>query len=116
MSAGGDTLKRWLARLVWAPLGLVLVVFLVANRVPIAVSLDPISTERPALATPPLPLWVWLVIAMLIGFFTGVCAMWVSARDARLRARAADRELKALKRELAERPTAAADLPILETR
>jgi hypothetical protein len=110
-------MRKWFARLIWIPLGFLLVVFLVANRAPVAVSLDPLSTERPALATPPLPLWVWFLVAMLIGFFTGIGAMWISARDSRLKARAGARELRALKRELAERPAATPDaLPTLETR
>ncbi len=94
-------MKKLLARLIWLPMGFVLVVFLVANRTPVPISLDPISTERPALATPPLPLWVWLLSALFVGFFLGAAGMWVSARDSRIAARANARELKALRAQLA---------------
>ncbi|MBY0421183.1 MAG: hypothetical protein K2Q06_02685, partial [Parvularculaceae bacterium] len=64
-------LRRILARLVWVPLGAVFVLFLVSNRQPIAVSLDPLSTTNPLIVTPALPFWMWLTAALLFGFFCG---------------------------------------------
>ena len=94
-------MKKLLARLVWFPLGFVVVVFLVANRRPVAISLDPLSVDNPAIATPPAPLWVWLSLALLAGVFAGASGMWLSGRDARAKARATQREAAALKKELA---------------
>lgn len=96
-------MKKLLSRLIWVPLGVVLVVFLVANRDTVPLSLDPFDVENPAIATPPLPLWFWLMSALLIGFFSGAAGMWASGRPGRKKARAEHRELKTLKREQAAR-------------
>ncbi len=103
-------MKKIVSRLIWFPVGALLVLFLVANRQPVAVSLDPLSTDHPVLASPPLPLWVWLLLALLIGIFTGAAGLWASTRPARARARAEHKELKALKRQA---PAPAAP-PVLE--
>lgn len=95
-------LRKFLARLVWAPLGLVFVLFLISNRQPVAISLDPLSTTNPLIVTPALPLWLWLTASLLFGFFAGATGMWISARGGRIKSNAAKRELKKLKRDLAE--------------
>lgn len=104
-------MKKLLGRFVWVCLGVALVVFLVANRQLVPVSLDPFSTENPVIATPPLPLWFWLIAALLTGFFAGAAGMWVSGRESRRAARAARRELEAVKRELAQARSAASGPP-----
>ncbi len=88
-------LVRWFVTI---PAGALLVVFLVANRAPVALSLDPLSTAAPALATPALPLWIWLVLFLLGGVGLGALATWTSARRQRTRARADRLELKALRK------------------
>lgn len=95
-------LRKVLARLVWLPLGIVFVLFLVSNRQPVAISLDPLSTTNPLIVSPALPLWLWLTASLLFGFFAGAAGMWVSARSGRIKSNAAKRELKKLKRDLAE--------------
>ena len=109
-------MKKLLSRLFWFPVGLVLVLFLVANRQPVAISLDPLSVENPIIATPALPMWFWLVTALLIGFFAGAAGMWMSAKPSREKARAEHRELKAMKKAQKDRPTgeAAHSLPELK--
>ncbi len=87
-------LVRWLVTI---PAGVALVVFLVANRAPVALSFDPLSTAAPAFATPALPLWIWLVLFLLAGVGLGAGAMWMSGHELRTRARADRLELKALK-------------------
>lgn len=109
-------MKKILARLIWIPLGLALVVFLVANRAPVAISLDPLSADDPSIATPPLPLWLWLTLALLIGFFLGAAGMWASARPARLKAKADRRELANLKQEAARAAAPPGTAPSLEVR
>jgi hypothetical protein len=106
-------MKKLLTRLIWAPVGFMLVVFLVANRQLVSVSLDPFSAENPAVTSPPLPLWTWLAAALLIGFFVGAAGMWMSLQPRRRKEIAVKRELKALKRGLADRPPASDDLPAL---
>lgn len=97
-------MKKLLSRIVWLPVGFVFVLFLVANRQPVSISLDPISTEHPAVSTPALWLWFWLVLAFLLGFFAGAVGMWLSSKPGREKARAERRELKAMKRDLAAAP------------
>jgi len=93
-------MKKLLSRLVWVPVGLALVVFLVANRQLVPVSLDPFSTENPAIATPALPLWVWLMLMLLVGYFLGAMTLWLSGRGRRKQANLERKELKALRKEL----------------
>ncbi len=109
---------KLIKRLIWAPAGLVFVVFLAANRQLVAVSLDPFSTDEPVLQTPAIWLWFWLTLFLLIGFFLGVFATWVSARDKRLQAMQDRRALKELEREnqiLAARSTGEAPLIVAES-
>lgn len=103
-------MKRLVRWLVTIPAGAMLVVFLVANRAPIALSFDPLSTAAPALATPALPLWIWLVLFLLSGVGLGAGAMWLSGHELRSRARADRLELKALKK-AAGGPTATQSPP-----
>jgi hypothetical protein len=108
-------MKKLLSRLIWLPLGFLLVMFLVANRKPVAISFDPLSVDHPAVATPALPLWIWLILALLAGFFAGAAGMWMSGRPKRRRARAERRELRALKREHAAPPEPASPPAPLQT-
>lgn len=108
-------MKKFVRWLVWLPLVLVAAVFMAANRHSVAISLDPLSTTDPALATPALPLWIWLVLMLLSGVAAGAGGMWASGREGRRRARAEHRELKALKRELADmKARAGGEPPTLE--
>ncbi len=95
-------MKKWLFRIIWIPIFVLAVLFLVANRQPVAISLDPISATAPALTTPALPLWLWLMTMLFIGFAAGAFGMWNSGRPKRQKAHAEHRELKALRKELAE--------------
>ncbi len=104
-------MKKVLRWVVWVPLAAILVLFLVANRAPVALSLDPLSAASPAVATPALPLWLWLVVALLIGFFLGAGGMWMSDRELRVRAKADRLELKALKKAAASEVVAKAPPP-----
>ncbi len=103
-------MKKILRWVVVVPFGALLVLFLIANRKLVALSLDPFSTEAPAIATPALPLWIWLILALLAGFFAGAAGMWASDRELRIRAKADRLELKALKKAAAD-AEAAAKLP-----
>ncbi|MFZ5616606.1 MAG: DUF1049 domain-containing protein [Pseudomonadota bacterium] len=100
-------MKKILRWVVFVPVGAILVLFLVANRNSVALSLDPFSTDAPALATPALPLWFWLVFSLLIGFFLGAAGTWMSGRELRIRAKADRLELKALKKAAAAKGEAA---------
>ncbi|PQA88076.1 LapA family protein [Hyphococcus luteus] len=101
--AFGDNaiMKKWLFRIIWIPVLIVAVLFLVANRTLVPISLDPIRPENPALSTPALPLWFWLMGMLFIGVALGAAGQWLSTREARAQARDNRRELKALRKELA---------------
>ena len=109
-------IARWF---IWLPLVLLLGLFLLANRQPVAISFDPISADSPALATYEFPLWLWLSISLLTGFFIGAFGMWNSGRAKRAVAKEQSRELKVLKRQMAAETEKAAtatkssDLPTL---
>lgn len=94
-------MNKWLFRLVWVPALVIAVLFLVANRTLVPISLDPFRPDNPALSTPALPLWFWLMAMLFVGVAAGAAGMWMSARPRRQKARADRRELKALRKELA---------------
>ena len=95
-------MKKWLSRLLWIPVLVFAVLFLVANRQAVSLSLDPFNASAPAVTTFPLPLWGWLIMMLFIGFGVGAFALWISARPKRAKARAEHRELKSLRRALTE--------------
>jgi hypothetical protein len=92
-------MRKFVSTVIWLALVAVFAVFLVANRQLVAISLDPVNVADPAVATPRLFLWIWLILFLLVGVFMGAFGMWLSGGEKRKRARA-DRELvKSLKRE-----------------
>jgi len=113
-------MKKILRWLIWVPLAIIIAIFLIANRQLVSISLDPISIDNPAISTPALPLWLWLSLALLTGFFVGAMGMWNSGRPKRVRAKEESRELKTLKREIsasteqAATATKSSDLPTLQ--
>lgn len=94
-------MTKWFYRIIWIPILVGAVLFLVANRAPVAISLDPFNAENPAMATPALPLWFWLMAMLFAGVALGALGMWLSASERRAQARDNRRELKAVKKELA---------------
>lgn len=100
-------MKKFLRWFVFIPVGAAIVLFLIANRKLVALSFDPFSIESPAIATPALPLWIWLILALLTGISIGAAGMWMSGRELRIRAKADRLELKALKRAAADAERAA---------
>lgn len=93
-------MKKLLSRLLWIPLFAIIVLFLVANRQLVAVSLDPFNAANPAVTTPAMFLWVWLILIFFVGFSVGAFGMWVSGRLRRQQARMERRELKATRKEM----------------
>lgn len=92
---------KWIYRLFWIPILIGAVLFLVANREPVAISLDPFKPDNPALATPAAPLWFWLMTMLFFGVALGAVGGWLSGRPGRLRARDDRRALKAVNKEVA---------------
>ena len=96
------------------PLGVLLVVFAVANRHPITVSLDPFGANAPALSAT-VPLFMLIIFMLLVGVIAGGLATWINQgkwrREARrlgAQVRALRIEREALKAQIAARESAPA--------
>lgn len=100
-------MKKWLYRIFWIPVLAGAVLFLVANRTLVPISLDPFRPENPALSTPALPMWFWLMGMLFMGVALGAVGSWFSGREARAQARDNRRALRAAKKELAALSTRA---------
>ncbi len=95
-------MKKWLYRIVWVPVLVLAVLFLVANRQLVTISLDPFNADNPLITSFPLPLWLWLIFTLFVGVGLGAAGMWVSGGARREKARVEHRELKTLRREVIE--------------
>lgn len=111
-------MKTLLNLILWFPLAILGVVFLIANRALVAVSLNPFADESSFLTSPPLPMWVWLMMMLFIGVALGSLGMWSSNAPNRRKARELRAELKTVRAELANIREAAPGgetLPVLKT-
>lgn len=112
-------MKKLLSRLLWVPVGLVLVVFLVSNRQMVSVSLDPFSVDNPAIGIGPAPLWIWLIVMLFVGYVLGAASTWFGGRGRRKLANQERKALKAAEAEIATlkagvAPGSTENLPVLE--
>jgi uncharacterized integral membrane protein len=105
-------MRKFLAAVILIPLAILLVMFAVANREYVAISLDPFSVNAPAL-TVHVRLFLLLLIALIVGVLTGGIAAWLVQAKWRRAARRLDRELRAARAEAedARRRLAAAQAP-----
>jgi uncharacterized integral membrane protein len=82
-------------------LGVVIVLFLVANRHAATISVDPFNTADPAYAAP-VPLGVLMLVPLILGVIIGGVAAWLRHGKWRRTARRLDRENRVLHAELHE--------------
>ena len=68
-------LNRFLTVVVFIPLAIVLIALAVANRAPVAFTIDPFNPGNPGL-TASLPLFALLFIALALGLVIGSLATW----------------------------------------
>ncbi|EHQ99604.1 lipopolysaccharide assembly protein LapA domain-containing protein [Bradyrhizobium sp. WSM471] len=94
-------MRKFLTALVVIPLGLVLVVFAVANRQFVTVSFDPFVSNDPSLSVT-LPLFLLLIVVAALGVIVGGCAVWFGQRHWRRAARRHDADARAARGELAD--------------
>ena len=80
-------MKKWLFRVLWIPALILAVLFLVANRQPVSLSLDPFNADAPAITSFTAPLWAWLMVMLFVGLGAGAFGAWLSARPGRVAAR-----------------------------
>jgi uncharacterized integral membrane protein len=83
--------NRLLIIVVLLPIAVVLIALAVANRAPVAFTLDPFNPGNPAL-TVQLPLFVLLFLALVLGLVIGGTATWIRQGRYRKAARQWNRE------------------------
>jgi uncharacterized integral membrane protein len=91
-------MKAFFKALVLVPLALVVVLFSVANRAPVRISLDPISRDAPVL-TYDVPLFAIVLVAVGVGILIGGIAAWFVQHKYRKAARVNRREAERLRAE-----------------
>ncbi|MGE0751526.1 MAG: lipopolysaccharide assembly protein LapA domain-containing protein [Variibacter sp.] len=89
-------IRKLLTIFIVAPLGIIFVVFAVANRHLVTVSLDPFGADAPAISAT-LPLFVVILACILFGVLVGGTAAWMNQSKWRHRARRADADLRAMR-------------------
>ena len=94
-------MRKFLTALIVLPLGLILVVFAVANRHFVTVSFDPFMSADPSLSVT-LPLFLLLILVAALGVLAGGCAVWFGQRRWRRAARRNDADARAARGELAD--------------
>jgi hypothetical protein len=92
-------MRKFLAILILVPLGIVIVMFAVANRETITVSFDPFDRVNPAFALKT-PLYALIFALVGLGVLVGGIAAWLRQQKWRSRARRAEAEARDLRSRL----------------
>jgi uncharacterized membrane protein YidH (DUF202 family) len=92
-------MRKALTALVLVPLGVVIVMFAVANREIVTITFDPFDTAHPAFALT-LPLFIMIFVLIGLGVLIGGVASWLNQHKWRLRARRAEAEARELRARL----------------
>jgi uncharacterized integral membrane protein len=91
-------MRGFLKAIVLVPVAIVVVLFAVANRGPLTLSLDPLAREAPAI-TLTLPVFVVIFAALMTGVLIGGMATWLRQGRYRKAARENRRECERLEAE-----------------
>ena len=94
-------MRKFLTALVLIPLGLVLVVFAVANRHWVTLSLDPFNATNPSVRLE-LPLFVVIIAVAMVGVVAGGSATWFRQRHWRRAARRHEADARKARTQLAD--------------
>jgi uncharacterized integral membrane protein len=94
-------MRKFLTAMVLIPLGLIFVVFAVANRHFVTVSFDPFNSTDPSIAIA-LPLFVVIIAVAMVGVVTGGTATWFRQRHWRRAARQHEADARAARAQLAD--------------
>ena len=94
-------MRKFFKALVLIPLGLIFVVFAVANRHLVTVSFDPFNSTDPSLAIT-LPLFVVLIVVAMAGVVAGGTATWFRQRHWRRAARQHEADARQARSQLAD--------------
>jgi uncharacterized integral membrane protein len=94
-------MRKFLTALVLIPLGLIFVIFAVANRHLVTVSFDPFNSTDPSVAVR-LPLFVVIIAVAILGVVAGGCATWFRQRHWRRAARQHEADARQVRTQLAD--------------
>ena len=94
-------MRKFFTALVLIPLGLVFVVFAVANRHPVTVSFDPFNSTDPSVGFT-LPLFVVIIAVAIAGVLAGGSATWFRQRRWRRAARQHEADAREARAQLAD--------------
>src|ERR1700757_1210656 len=94
-------MRKFFTTLIVVPLGLILIVFAVANRHFVTVSFDPFNSANPSVSVS-LPLFVLIIAVAISGVIAGGVATWFGQRRWRRAARRHEADAKAARTQLAE--------------
>jgi uncharacterized integral membrane protein len=94
-------MRKFLTGLVLIPLGVIFVVFAVANRHFVTVSFDPFNSSDPSVAFT-LPLFVVIIAVAILGVVAGGLATWFRQRHWRRAARQHEADARAARAQLAD--------------
>jgi uncharacterized integral membrane protein len=98
-------MRKFFTGLVLIPLGLIFVVFAVANRHLVTVSFDPFDPSDPSVSVR-LPLFVVIIAVAIAGVVAGGCATWFRQRHWRRAARQHEADARMARAQLAEQRAA----------
>jgi uncharacterized integral membrane protein len=94
-------MRKFFTALIVIPLGLLFVVFAVANRHFVTVSFDPFNTRDPSVGVT-MPLFAVIIIVAILGVLAGGTATWFRQRHWRRAARQHEADAKLAQAQLAE--------------
>ena len=100
-------MRKLFTGLVLIPLGLIFVVFAVANRHLVTVSFDPFNSADPSVSVR-LPLFVLIIAVAILGVVAGGSATWFRQRRWRRAARQHEADARQMRAQLADLRAAAA--------
>ena len=100
-------MRKFFTALVAIPLGLIFIVFAVANRHLVTVSFDPFNSVNPSVAVS-LPLFVVIIAVAMLGVAAGGSATWFRLRRWRRTARQHEADARRARAEIADLSAAAA--------
>jgi len=99
-------MRKFFTALVLIPLGVIFVVFAVANRHAVTVSFDPFNSTDPSLGVR-LPLFVVIIAVAILGVVVGGTATWFRQRHWRRAARRHEADVRQMRAQLADLRAAA---------
>ncbi|HEY2210665.1 MAG TPA: LapA family protein [Bradyrhizobium sp.] len=99
-------MRKFLTAVILIPLGLIFIVFAVANRHLVTVSFDPFNSSDPS-AGVTLPLFVVIIAVAIVGVVAGGCATWFGQRHWRRAARQHEADARQARAQLADLRAAA---------